>query len=185
MLKRLWLSGYRAWELSIRGEADPKLEVVKYLLKTQLTRLAADGLEWVITGGELGSEQWGAEVAITLKADFPQLQVAVMLPFEDFGQQWNETNQAQLHALQQRVDFTATTSKAPYTNPSQLTGYTRFMATHTDGALFLYDSDYPGKAQYAYAAALAEGARRDYPLLTLGVDDLEEAGRELAEDQEI
>ncbi|WP_461214274.1 SLOG family protein [Lacticaseibacillus sp. GG6-2] len=184
MLSRLWLSGYRAWELGVHGDEDPKLKVIKYLLKDRLTAYLEDGLDWLITGGELGVEQWGAEVALDLQPTYPNLQIAVMLPFTDFGHQWNDDNQAKLHSLQKRVTFTSATSQAPYSRPAQLSGYNRFMAKHTDGALFLYDTDYPGKTQYGYQAALAEGGRRDYPVTTITVDDLDDAARDLAENDE-
>jgi uncharacterized phage-like protein YoqJ len=55
------------------------------------------------------------------------------------------------------------------------------MAQHTDGALFLYDTDYPGKAEYLYNVAIAESKRRDYPVKALSMDDLEDAARELSD----
>ncbi len=178
---RLWISGYRSWELSVHGDADPKLTVIKYLLKNELVTACEDGLEWVITGGELGVEQWSLEVAIELRKDYSQLKTALMTPFTDFGSHWNETNLGKLKTLQSQVTFTRATSDLPYQQPAQLSGYNRFMAQHTDGALFLYDTDYPGKAEYLYNVAIAESKRRDYPVKALSMDDLEEAARELSD----
>lgn len=66
-MKRLWVSGYRSYELGVFGETDEKLKVIKYSLKKQLTQYLDDGLEWVITGGQMGIEQWSLQVAIELK----------------------------------------------------------------------------------------------------------------------
>ncbi len=183
MLTRLWLTGYRSWELSTHGEDDPKITVIKYSLKNALIPLLDDGLKWVITGGELGIEQWGAQVALSLKPDYPDLKVAVMLPFADFGHQWNEDNQNRLQTLLAQVDFTQPTSSAPYQNPRQLSGYTQFMLHHTDGALLVYDPDFEGKPRFAYQGAQAESSRRAYPLTLIGMEDLEEAARDWAENQ--
>lgn len=181
MGNRLWISGYRSWELSVHGDQDPKLTVIKYLLKNELITALEDGLEWVITGGELGVEQWSLEVALSLQPDYPDLKTALMTPFQDFGSHWNESNLAKLKSLQAKVSFARATSDQPYQQPAQLSGYNRFMAQHTDGALFLYDTDYPGKAEYLYNVALAESKRRNYPVKALSMDDLEEAARELSD----
>ncbi|MFD1485211.1 DUF1273 domain-containing protein [Lacticaseibacillus baoqingensis] len=181
MRERLWLSGYRAWELNVYGDHDPKLKVLKYSLKIQLQQALDEGMQWLITGGELGIEQWGIEVALGLKADYPELQIAMMLPYAEFGHQWQAENQERLAKRRSQVDFARETSTQPYTQPAQLSGYNRFMAQHTDGALFYYDQDFPGKPQYAYKAAQAEANRRDYAVRTVTMPDLEDVGRELAE----
>lgn len=180
---RLWLTGYRAWELSAYGQDDPKITVIKYALRNALTPMLEDGLEWVITGGELGVEQWGASLALALRAEYPALKVAVMLPFAEFGHQWNEGNQGQLATLLTQVDYHGNTFSHPYENPQQLSGYTRFMAQHTDAALMVYDPEFEGKPKFAHLAATAEARRRPYPLQLLTMPDLEEAARAYGEAQ--
>ncbi|WP_225047208.1 DUF1273 domain-containing protein [Lacticaseibacillus kribbianus] len=180
---RLWLTGYRSWELNAYGDSDPKITVIKLALKNRLITALDDGLEWVITGGEQGVEQWGAQVAVALKKDYPELKVAVMLPFEDFGHQWKPENQAALAALAGAVDFSVSVSKAPYQSPQQLSGYTRFMSQHTDAALLVFDPDFDGKPAFAYRAAQAEARRRAYPLTLITMPDLEEEARAYGEAQ--
>ncbi|WP_204122795.1 DUF1273 domain-containing protein [Lacticaseibacillus mingshuiensis] len=183
MGKRLWVTGYRSWELNVYGPHDPKLAVLKYMLKSHLQTFLDDGGEWVITGGEMGIEQWGASVALALKPAWPSLKVAVMVPFADFGNRWNEDNQAALATLRQQVDFSASTSSGPYKQPAQLSGYTRFMVQHTDQALIVYDPEFEGKSKFAYEAAVAEGKRRDYPIDLVTMPDLEEDARNYGEQQ--
>ncbi len=57
---RIWLTGYRSYELNIFKDSDPKVEVIKNTLKECLIQQMADGLDWVLAGGQLGIEQWGA-----------------------------------------------------------------------------------------------------------------------------
>jgi len=40
-----------------------------------------EGLEWLITGGQLGVEQWAVEVALGLKPLYPDFKIAMMVPF--------------------------------------------------------------------------------------------------------
>ncbi|KRM72669.1 DUF1273 domain-containing protein [Lacticaseibacillus brantae] len=184
MLSRLWLTGYRSFELNVFGDKDPKLVVLEYALTNSLRVFLDDGLEWVISGGELGIEQWGLEAATKLKADYPKLQTAMMLPFSDFGNRWSENNQAHLAQLKLQVDFTASVSQQPYQNPSQLHQYQDFMLQHTDGALMVYDPEFPGKAKYQYDAILRYQEHHDYPFTQISMSDLEEAAQNYADSQQ-
>ncbi|MFC6314986.1 DUF1273 domain-containing protein [Lapidilactobacillus achengensis] len=150
MANRLWLTGYRSYELNVYQDTDPKLKVIKYSLRNTLQRYLDDGLEWVLTGAQLGTEQWAVSTAVELKATYPQLRVAIMLPFSAFGQQWNEKNQNKLAQILAQADFVGYTSQEPYRNPSQLQNYQHFMGQHTERALLLYDPEHPGKPRYDY-----------------------------------
>ncbi|MFD1466233.1 DUF1273 domain-containing protein [Lapidilactobacillus mulanensis] len=182
MLRRLWLTGYRGYELNVYQDDDPKLKVIKYSLKNALRVYLEDGLEWVITGAQLGVEQWGVEVATELKADFPELKVAVMLPFDQFGQQWNEKNQGKLTQILAQADFTSKVSNHPYQNPSQLKNYQTFMGEHTDGALLIYDPESPGKPKYDYEF-LQQKTERDpkYQLQLIDFYELQDDAENLNE----
>lgn len=179
--KRLWMTGYRAYELNVFGNQDPKLKVLKTSLKNTLVQFLDEGMNWLITGGQLGVEQWAIEVALTLKPLYPEFKIAMMLPFTDFGSKWNEANQGQLAALRQQVDFSDAVSQAPYQRPAQLQGYTRFMTAHTDAAVIVYDPEFPGKPQWDYRAAEDMANRRDYPVTLITMDDLEDTAQEMAE----
>ncbi len=70
-MSRLWVSGYRSYELNVFGDQDDKLKVIKYALTNYLTTQIEDGMDWLITGGQLGIEQWTAEVGLELKRLIP------------------------------------------------------------------------------------------------------------------
>lgn len=104
-MQRIWISGYRSYELGTFGDKDPKITVIKYAIKQRLTNLLEEGqLDWVITGANLGVEQWSAEVALELRQDY-NLRLAVMLPYLDFGSRWSENNQLKLQNLKNQADF--------------------------------------------------------------------------------
>lgn len=184
-MRRLWLTGYRSYELNAFQDDDPKAAVVKRVLTQRLTSLLEEDDDefWVITGPQLGVEQWGAAVALELKKSFRQLKVAMMLPFADFGQQWNATNRDRLLNLRDRVDFAREVTTKPYESPEQLRLYQRFMLDHTDSMLMVYDPDHPGKPKYDYELAQKYGDQQDYPVDLVDFDELQEAAIEWGEEQ--
>lgn len=179
-MRRLWVTGYRSYELNVFRDQDPKIKVIKQVLTDQLSSLLneKDDEFWLITGPQLGVERWAAEVGLALKQDYSQLKVAIMLPFADFAQKWNENNQEKLATIKEKVDFSATVSAHPYQSPQQLRVYQRFMLDHTDRMLMVYDPEFEGKPKYDYAVA---SRQEDYPLTLVDFDDLEEAANEWAE----
>jgi uncharacterized phage-like protein YoqJ len=185
MMRRLWVTGYRSYELNVFKDDDPKVKVIKDVLSRELrSRLEeSDDEFWLITGPQLGVEQWSAEVALDLKATFSQLKVSILMPFTEFGQQWNENNQAKLENLQSRVDFSAIVSDHPYQSPQQLRAFQRFMLTHTDEALLIYDPDHEGKEKYDYQAIQRYAESNEYLYRLIDFDELQEAAIEWQERQ--
>ncbi|WP_261805605.1 DUF1273 domain-containing protein [Lapidilactobacillus luobeiensis] len=182
MAKRLWLTGYRSYELNVYQDNDPKLQVIKYSLRNTLRRYLEDGLTWVITGAQLGTEQWAVTTVGELKADYPDLRVAVMLPFTAFGQQWNEKNQSQLAQILAKADFVGYTSDHPYENPGQLQNYQQFMGQHTENALLLYDPEHPGKPHYDYDYITKVLQPRGYGLELIDFYELQDLADEMNHD---
>lgn len=180
---RLWVTGYRSYEMGTFGDKDPKIVVIKYALKRVLREQIDNGLEWIITGGQLGIEQWTVEVVIELKAEFPSLKVAIMLPFQAFGSQWQANSQAKLKELLAKSDFAESVSNAPYQGPHQLQSYQKFMLTHTDGALLVYDTTFEGKTVYDYRVIQKQQAIMPYPLTLIDMDRLQEYATEYEEIQ--
>lgn len=181
---RLWVTGYRSYEIGVFSANEPKLKIIKAALRAEIIAHFEQHLAWVISGGQLGTEQWGLEVATELKKDYPELQTAMMLPFADFGKNWNETNQTALEVLRSQVDFSAAVSDKPYHSPKQLRNYQEFMLTHTDGALVLYDETAPGKTHFTVEAIQRYQAQHDYQLSLLDFDDLQDVANNYQEDQE-
>ncbi|CCI85572.1 hypothetical protein FC52_GL000263 [Lactobacillus pasteurii DSM 23907 = CRBIP 24.76] len=180
-MERLWVTGYRAYELNVFGDKDPKIQVIKYALKQRLVSLLEEGaLDWVITGANLGTEQWAAEVALELREEYP-LKVSVIIPYENFADRWNDSNQSKFLNLKNQVDFFASTSKTPYSSPAQLRNYQNFMLKHTDSALMVYDTEYPGKPKYDYSLIRKYQESENYELDLLDFYDLQSFAEEYSE----
>ena len=104
-MQRLWVTGYRSYELNVFGDRDPKITVIKYALKNYFVSLIEEGqLDWIITGANLGVEQWAVEVGLELGEKYP-VRTSIMIPYEEFANRWNETNQAKYINLKEKVDF--------------------------------------------------------------------------------
>ncbi|MDR3189704.1 MAG: DUF1273 domain-containing protein [Lactobacillaceae bacterium] len=181
-MQRIWITGFRSAELGLFGNKDPKRDVLLFALTKLLTRRLDEGAEWLITGGQMGIEQLAIEAGLALKTTHPELKIAMMLPFKDFGANWNEANQAKLQQLKSQVDYAAATSSLAYQNPQQLKGYQEFMLTHTDLGVVFYDEQAPeSKTRYTYEAMQARHAQNAYEYQLIDFDKLQEFANEYQE----
>ncbi|MDC7952009.1 DUF1273 domain-containing protein [Liquorilactobacillus mali] len=178
---RMWVTGYRSYELNIYKDSDPKVEVLKSILKDAIRQKAEDGLEWVLVGGQSGIEQMTAEVVCSMKKEFPELKVAMMLPYSDFESRWKEERKATFALLKSQVDFCATVSSKEYKSPQQLRNWQKFMLEHTEEALLVYDSEFEGKTKYDVLAAKKYAETHEYNVVTIDMDWLENGAREFFE----
>lgn len=183
-MQRLWVTGYRNYELNTFGEKDPKIKIIKFVIEKRLTEMLEDGqLDWVITGANLGVEQWASEVAVELRQKYP-LRVSMIIPYEEFASRWNENNQTKFLSLKNQVDFFAATSNKPYQSPVQLRNYQNFMLMHTDSALMVYDLESPGKPKFDYNLIKKYQEANNYPLELIDFYDLQDAAEEYQSEQE-
>lgn len=183
-MKRLWTTGYRAYELGVFDEKNPKVAVIKDVLQKQL-RYQLDSTSedfWLITGPQMGVERWSIESALTIKVDYPQLKIALMEPYTDFAARWNENNQARLAAIKAQVDFAGRVSEKKYESPEQLRAYQNFMLHYTDGALLIYDPEHEGKTVWDWRAINRYREQNaDYSMRMIDFDELQEAAEEYSE----
>lgn len=183
-MQRVWITGYRAYELGVFSDTDPKFKVINFALHQLIKQAVEDGMTWLISGGQLGIEQWAVGEGLALKTDYPELNVALMTPFTHFGNQWKPDNQAKLATLIEQSDFHASVSDHDYSSPQQLRNYQEFMLTHTDGAILVYDVDNEGKSQYDYDAITAWQDAHEYPVQVIDFDQLQEFSYEFQENDD-
>ena len=156
-LKVMYISGYRSFELGVFKENDPKITVIKKVLKKEIQQLVEEGLEWVLTSGNLGIETWVTEVVAELKQEYPELKLGIIYPFKEFGNNW----------------YVEAVSHQAYQSPSQLRNHTRFLLDHTDGCLLIYDPEFPGKTQYFLKEAQTYQQDHSYEIRLVSMDDLQ------------
>lgn len=167
-LKTLVLTGYRSYEIGVFNENDPKIKIIKNCIKMELRSYLEQGLEWILTSGQLGAEMWGAQAVFEMKEEFPDVKLAVIFPFEGFGSQWNEQNKLSLAHTVQQADYVNAVSHKEYESPQQLRNHTRFLLEHSGGAMVVHDDASPGKAQYFLKEA--EAFQKLYPYVLHMID---------------
>lgn len=172
-IKTIYISGYRSFEMGVFQEKDPKIEIIKKILKKEIINYLEAGLEWVLVSGNLGVELWAAEVVGELKNDYPELKLGIIFPFKEFGSNWNEKNQHSLEKVKALADYVNAVSHQLYQSPAQLKGHTTFLLEHTGGCLLVYDKEYEGKTVFFLrdAERFSEGFSYDIRLITM--DDLQ------------
>ncbi len=173
IIQRLYVTGYQSYELGIFSEKDPRVGVIKNVLRRELTALIENGLEWIIISGNLGTEIWTGQLVNELKQAYPQIKLAILFPFENFGSKWKEPNQLLLSQLVHTADFVDSVSHQPYQHPGQFKNHMNFLLQHTDATLAVYDAEYPGKSKFFLDDVRKFQEKNSYELLTITMDDLE------------
>lgn len=184
-MRRLWVTGYRSYELNVFKDSDSKVKVIKKVLTDHLKNYLEEDTDecWLIAGPQMGVERWALECGLVLKKGYSQLKLALMEPYTAFDQRWNEANQEKLAVIKSKVDFSAPVTDHPYQSPQQLRAYQRFMLTHTDGMLMVYDPEYKGKPKYDYRQAQSYQEQENYPISLIDFDELQESAVEYQEEQ--
>ncbi|GKV55811.1 UPF0398 protein YpsA [Sporosarcina sp. NCCP-2222] len=173
MLKRLVITGYKAHELGIFNDKHPGIPIIKKAVENRLLPLIETGLEWVIISGQPGVETWAAEVAIDLQLEYPELQLAVITPFEDQEKNWNEAKQEAYENLMIHADYTVSLTKRPYEAPWQFIEKDKFLLRNSDGLLLVYDEDNEGSPKFMKKMAVSYAEKSDYEVITITADDLQ------------
>ncbi|MFS0863335.1 DUF1273 domain-containing protein [Fredinandcohnia sp. 179-A 10B2 NHS] len=172
-MKVLAITGYKPFELGIFGQNHPGVGYIKTALRKQLIPLLEEGLEWVIISGQLGVELWGAEVSYELQELYPELKLAVITPFLDQEENWNETNKEYYQFILSQADYINSITNRKYDNPSQFRLKNTFFLEKSDGLLVLYDEENEGSPKYIYADAKKRAENGDYELITINGYDLQ------------
>jgi uncharacterized phage-like protein YoqJ len=147
------VTGYKSFELGIFKEDEPALKYIKAAIQKQLESLLEDGLEWVLISGQIGTELWAAEVVFDLQMEHPDLKLAVLTPFLNQEEKWNENNKEYYEMITSQADFMDSVSKQPYTNPAQFQNRDQLFLHKSDAVIILYDEEKEGSPQYFFRAA--------------------------------
>lgn len=172
MIKNLYVSGYRSYEMGIFSDEDERLVIIKQAIRSRLEDDWERGLEWVLISGQLGAELWTGQVVLEMKNEGMNLKLGMVIPYLDFESSWNEKNQALFYQVKEGADYVNYSSKKTYDNPGQLQANQVFLIRSSQKALLLYDTEYKGKCQYAYDLIQKRQNQSTYALDLITVFDL-------------
>ncbi len=176
-LRSLLISGYRSYEMNIFDETDAKYLYIKKFLENRINRYIEEGVEWFVIGGQLGIELWAGEIILELKEKYPNVQLAVILPYTSFEKNWNQTNQELFKRVTHQADYVNFSSNKDYESPKQLRGNQVFMIRNTDGAFLVYDrmneASADGKPKYLYELMEIYQKQSDYSVELASFEEIE------------
>ncbi|MGO0060607.1 SLOG family protein [Brevibacillus fluminis] len=178
MVKRLFVSGYKAHELGIFNEKNPGLAIIKKALKRELIRLLEEELEWVIISGQLGVEMWAAETVLELKKEYPHLKLAVITPFLNQEEKWKEETQDYYRTIVMQADYLNSVYQTPYEGVWQLKEKDKFLLSHSDGILLVYDEENEGSPKFLSKLAARKAEMGEYQLVRINAYDLQTIAEE-------
>ncbi|MBM7645565.1 putative phage-like protein YoqJ [Scopulibacillus daqui] len=176
------VTGYKPNELGIFTQKHPGIDVIKYTLRTNMIKLIEEkGIEWFIISGQPGVELWAGETALELKEEYPQVKLAVLMPFLEQEERWPEHVKTIYYDVLAQADFVEAITQRPYEHPAQLRQKNDFIIRKSDGMLIVYDEETPGSPQYYLSPAKRKQAHDHYPIIKINRYDLELASEELRE----
>ena len=170
-MKILTVTRYKPLELNIYNESDERIKFIKYALKQRLTSFIENGLEWVLTSGQMGIEMWAAEVVLDLKETY-EIQLGIFPPFENQETRWPEALQHKYEELQLLADHFQPLYKGDYRGAFRFKAKDKWFVEKSDASLILMDQEYPGSTMYYHSVALAH---ENHPIYYITPFDLEEA----------
>ncbi|MCA1063135.1 DUF1273 domain-containing protein [Rossellomorea sp. AcN35-11] len=150
MSKVACITGYKSFELGIFKSDDKSIYYIKEALKKELYTLLDEGLEWVLISGQLGVELWGAEVVFELQEEYPDLKLAVLTPFLNQEENWNDENKEYYEFILSQADFVESISKEPYKGPQQFRNKNQLFLHKCQTVVILYDEEKDGSPKYFY-----------------------------------
>ncbi|OCA90882.1 hypothetical protein A8F94_03165 [Bacillus sp. FJAT-27225] len=169
--KVIAISGYKPFELGIFQKDHPSAAFIKAAFKKEILPLAETGLEWILISGQLGAELWAAETVFELQEDFPELKLAVITPFLEQEEKWNEKNKEWYESILISADFVDSVTKKKYENPAQFKLKNQFFIHKSDALLLLYDPEKEGSPRFLYEMAQQVDG---YPVTLITFYDLQQ-----------
>jgi uncharacterized phage-like protein YoqJ len=173
LIKVLAITGYKPFELGVFDKNHQGIRYIKKAILKRLVSLVEEGLEWVIISGQLGVELWAAEVVIDMQMEYPDLKLAVITPFLNQEEKWNEANKEQYEAIYFHADYTNSITNKKYESPAQFRLKNRFFIDKSDALLIVYDEEKDGSPKYIYNDAKYKSEQGEYKLFVIDSFDLQ------------
>ncbi len=167
------VSGYKSFELGLFKQEDPAIVYIKRAIEKELVSLIDEGLEWVLVSGQIGVELWAAEVVFELQHEYPDLKLAVLTPFLNQEENWNEHNKEYYEMVVSQADFVESLSKEPYKSPQQFRNKNQFFLQKSDCLLLVYDEEKEGSPKYLYELAKKYQENHKFDIRTISFMDLQ------------
>ncbi|MEX2461088.1 MAG: DUF1273 domain-containing protein [Paenibacillaceae bacterium] len=172
-MNRVLITGYKATELGIFSQKHPGIEIIKKAIKKQIVTLLDEGLEWIIVSGQWGVEIWAAEAVLELKKEYKSLRLAVITPFLEQEEKWNDPKKELYQSILTRADYVNSVTKSKYDGPWQFKARDTFLLRNSDGLILIYDEENEGSPKYIKAQAEQLAFTKSYTIYQINGYDLQ------------
>jgi uncharacterized phage-like protein YoqJ len=172
-VNRVLITGYKATELGIFSQKHPGIEIIKKAIKKQIIALLDEGLEWIIVSGQWGVEIWAAEAVLEMKKEYKNLRLAIITPFLEQEEKWNEEKKKLYNRILTHADYVNSVTKSKYEGPWQFKEKNKFLLRNSDGMILIYDEENEGSPKYMKAQAEQQALTKNYPLYQINGSDLQ------------
>lgn len=184
MIKTIYITGYKPFELNIFKDDAPEVYYLKQFIEHKLKQLIDEGLEWVLVQGQLGIELWAAEVVLSLKATYPELKLGIITPFYGHTERWNDVNKSKYMQIEQQADFVDSVFHTNYEGPHQFQQTDQFMLDHTDQTILIYDEEQEASPKFFKTKLVEFKDKTNYTCDIVTFDELTEFINDLQWSQE-
>lgn len=168
---RVFITGYRHYELGIFKDTQPEVKVLRELLRARIINLAEEGAEWFIVQGYTGIEMYAANEIIDLKEEY-DIKLAVLKPFHKFDDRYNDSDKINLNNILEHADFHKYIFEREYGDPSMFKAINQFIVEHSDHGLIVYDSESETNLKYIYSLMLEFSRKSHYNIERIQFDDI-------------
>lgn len=173
-MSSIYFTGYKPFELNIFKDDQPEVKVIKAYIKELIENEIEEGLEWVIISGQLGFELWSAEVTIDLKNKYPDLKLAVLTPFLNHFNKWNETNQQKYQNIVMNADYVNAIHQSEYQGVFQFQQANDFILDNTDKTILFYDDEQEASPKYFKTKLVDFAEKTNYTYNVITFMDLQD-----------
>lgn len=173
MGKVVAITGYKPYELGIFETGHPGIRYIQTAIRRRLLELLDEGYEWVLISGQQGTELWAAETVFDLQAEYPELKLAVLMPFEGQEEKWKDEQKEYYEMVLSQADFVAAISKRPYESPQQFRNKNRIFLHKSDCLMIVYDEEREGSPKYLFEVAKKFSESHPYDIRIIDFYDLQ------------
>ena len=161
-------TGHRPMKFSFGyDEEDERCIRLKLVMARQIASLIESHVTLFYTGMAQGVDQWGAEIVLDMKRQYPHVQLIAVLPCETQANKWSvEQRERYFNTLADCDDVITLNTR--YT-PECMLERNRYMVDHADYLLAVYDGG--GKGGTAYTIRYAREKKRE--IIVIRPDTLE------------
>lgn len=178
-MKNVLVTGYRAHELQIFDQKHKNIVYIKKAIEGKLIPLIEEGLEWIITPGQYGTDLWACETAIELRKQYPHIKLSIITAFSNPEENWKEEKKTYYQKILEGVDYYASVSNQPYVGPWQFQARDELLFRKTDGIVLFYDEEAAeGSAKYTKERALKKHNEDGYRYISIGAEEIQNIAEE-------